>query len=187
MPLPGLGLACVALDLPVTAAEANAGLVPIAAAQVRLAALMNMYVWLAFGQLCMVAAINHFGTGCSPVAAISCRLLSKCCARDSVMWWTDSSTLTCICVGSCASQYVLGNGGTILMLTIVYMAVTSAGSAEMMAVSSLVTYDIYKVRSLSISYRWMCVAAQAAQWSAVRYRPRQGSPTCVFTRWHGLC
>ena len=31
------------------------------------------------------------------------------------------------------------------MLTIVFMAVTSAGSAEMMAVSSLVTYDIYKV------------------------------------------
>ena len=43
------------------------------------------------------------------------------------------------------AQYVLGNGGTILMLTIVFMAVTSAGSAEMMAVSSLVTYDIYKV------------------------------------------
>ena len=34
------------------------------------------------------------------------------------------------------------------MLTIVFMAVTSAGSAEMMAVSSLVTYDIYKVGSL---------------------------------------
>ena len=32
----GLGLACVALDLPVTADEANAGLVPIAAAQVNL-------------------------------------------------------------------------------------------------------------------------------------------------------
>lgn len=30
----GLGLACVALDLPVTSAEANNGLVPIAAAQV---------------------------------------------------------------------------------------------------------------------------------------------------------
>lgn len=44
------------------------------------------------------------------------------------------------------AQYVLGTGGTILMLTIVFMAVTSAGSAEMMAVSSLVTYDIYKAR-----------------------------------------
>ena len=34
-----------------------------------------------------------------------------------------------------------------LMLTIVFMAVTSAGSAEMMAVSSLCTYDVYKVRA----------------------------------------
>ena len=42
-------------------------------------------------------------------------------------------------------QYVLGNGGTVLMLTIVFMAVTSAGSAEMMAVGSLCTYDVYKV------------------------------------------
>jgi Na+/proline symporter len=34
------------------------------------------------------------------------------------------------------------------MLTIVFMAVTSAGSAEMMAVGSLVTYDVYKVPAL---------------------------------------
>ena len=50
------------------------------------------------------------------------------------------------------AQYVLGNGGTILMLTIVFMAVTSAGSAEMMAVSSLVTYDIYKVGCLCVCH-----------------------------------
>ena len=37
------------------------------------------------------------------------------------------------------------------MLTIVFMAVTSAGSAEMMAVSSLVTYDIYKVKLRVVS------------------------------------
>ena len=33
--LAGLGIACVALDLPVSSDEANAGLVPIAAAQVQ--------------------------------------------------------------------------------------------------------------------------------------------------------
>lgn len=44
-----------------------------------------------------------------------------------------------------AAQYVLGNGGTVLMLCICFMAVTSAASAEMMAVGSLFTYDIYKV------------------------------------------
>ena len=38
-----------------------------------------------------------------------------------------------------------------LMLTIVFMAVTSAGSAEMMAVGSLCTYDVYKARTLLCS------------------------------------
>ncbi len=46
-------------------------------------------------------------------------------------------------------QYVLGQGGVILMLIIIFMAVTSAGSAEMMAVSSLFTYDIYKVPAVT--------------------------------------
>ena len=42
-------------------------------------------------------------------------------------------------------QYVLGKGGVALMLIIVFMAVTSAGSSEFMAVGSLFTFDIYKV------------------------------------------
>jgi Na+/proline symporter len=44
-----------------------------------------------------------------------------------------------------AAQFVLGQSGVVLMLIIIFMAVTSAGSAEMMAVSTLFTYDIYKV------------------------------------------
>lgn len=43
-----------------------------------------------------------------------------------------------------AAQYVLGKGGVILMLTIVFMAATSSGSAEFIAMSSLFTYDVYK-------------------------------------------
>ena len=43
-------------------------------------------------------------------------------------------------------QYVLGKGGVALMLIIIFMAVTSAGSSEFMAVGSLFTFDIYKVR-----------------------------------------
>eukprot|EP00249_Psilotum_nudum_P005971 c19366_g1_i1 orf=48-2024(+) len=43
-----------------------------------------------------------------------------------------------------AAQFILGGGGVILILTIVYMAVTSAGSAEFIAMSSLFTYDVYK-------------------------------------------
>lgn len=68
-----LGLAVLAADLPLTTAEANQGLVPVAAA-----------------------------------------------------------------------LFVLGKGGVILILSIVFMAVTSSGSAEFIAMSSLFTYDIYK-------------------------------------------
>lgn len=34
--------------------------------------------------------------------------------------------------------------GGVLMLLMVFMAVTSCGSAELIAVSSLLTYDVYK-------------------------------------------
>eukprot|EP00270_Netrium_digitus_P009623 TRINITY_DN2933_c0_g1_i1.p1 TRINITY_DN2933_c0_g1~~TRINITY_DN2933_c0_g1_i1.p1 ORF type:complete len:727 (+),score=169.16 TRINITY_DN2933_c0_g1_i1:137-2317(+) len=68
-----LGIGAIALDLPLTAAEAGAGLVP-------------------------------------PATAAS----------------------------------LMGKGGAFLLLTMLFMAVTSAGSSELIAVSSLVTYDIYR-------------------------------------------
>eukprot|EP01025_Chloroclados_australasicus_P054480 TRINITY_DN645_c0_g1_i2.p1 TRINITY_DN645_c0_g1~~TRINITY_DN645_c0_g1_i2.p1 ORF type:complete len:669 (-),score=98.15 TRINITY_DN645_c0_g1_i2:461-2467(-) len=40
--------------------------------------------------------------------------------------------------------HLLGNGGAVLILIMLFMAVTSTGSAEQIAVSSLVSYDIYK-------------------------------------------
>ncbi|KAL8239006.1 hypothetical protein R6Q59_015573 [Mikania micrantha] len=39
---------------------------------------------------------------------------------------------------------LMGKGGAILLLTMLFMAVTSAGSSELIAVSSLCTYDIYR-------------------------------------------
>jgi SSS family transporter len=39
---------------------------------------------------------------------------------------------------------LMGQPGAILMLTMLFMAVTSTGSAELIAVSSLVAYDIYR-------------------------------------------
>ncbi|ESW30127.1 hypothetical protein PHAVU_002G127200 [Phaseolus vulgaris] len=39
---------------------------------------------------------------------------------------------------------LMGQGGSILILTMLFMAVTSAGSSELIAVSSLCTYDIYR-------------------------------------------
>ncbi|KAF5936055.1 hypothetical protein HYC85_027184 [Camellia sinensis] len=39
---------------------------------------------------------------------------------------------------------LMGKGGSILLLAMLFMAVTSAGSSELIAVSSLCTYDIYR-------------------------------------------
>ena len=43
-----------------------------------------------------------------------------------------------------AALFLLGRGGAILMVIMLFMAVTSSGSAELVAVSSLFTYDIYR-------------------------------------------
>jgi Na+/proline symporter/nucleotide-binding universal stress UspA family protein len=43
-----------------------------------------------------------------------------------------------------AAYSILGDVGAILILAILFTAVTSAGSAELVAVSSLVTYDVYR-------------------------------------------
>jgi SSS family transporter len=47
-------------------------------------------------------------------------------------------------VAPTAASHVLGELGAILILTILFTAVTSAGSAELVAVSSLITYDVYR-------------------------------------------
>ncbi|CAI0441936.1 unnamed protein product [Linum tenue] len=39
---------------------------------------------------------------------------------------------------------LMGKSGSVLLLTMLFMAVTSAGSSELIAVSSLCTYDIYR-------------------------------------------
>jgi len=43
-----------------------------------------------------------------------------------------------------AATAIMGEVGAIMVLTMLFMAVTSAGSAELIAVSSLITYDIYR-------------------------------------------
>lgn len=47
-------------------------------------------------------------------------------------------------VAPSAATNALGEIGAILILTILFTAVTAAGSAELIAVSSLVTYDVYR-------------------------------------------
>ena len=46
-----------------------------------------------------------------------------------------------------AATALMGEVGAILVLTMLFMAVTSAGSAELIAVSSIVTYDLYRTYS----------------------------------------
>ena len=43
-----------------------------------------------------------------------------------------------------AATALMGEIGAVMVLTMLFMAVTSAGSAELIAVSSLVTYDLYR-------------------------------------------
>ncbi|GBG60780.1 hypothetical protein CBR_g12518 [Chara braunii] len=47
-------------------------------------------------------------------------------------------------VPAATAAVMLGKGGAVAILIMLFMAVTSTGSAELIAVSSLVTYDIYK-------------------------------------------
>ncbi len=43
-----------------------------------------------------------------------------------------------------AATALMGEIGAVMVLTMLFMAVTSAGSAELIAVSSLITYDVYR-------------------------------------------
>ena len=42
------------------------------------------------------------------------------------------------------AYHLLGSGGAIVLTIMLFMAVTSAGSAELIAVSSIISYDIYR-------------------------------------------
>ena len=46
---------------------------------------------------------------------------------------------------SAAAAALLGKAGATILLILLFLAVTSASSAELIAVSSILTYDIYKV------------------------------------------
>ena len=44
-----------------------------------------------------------------------------------------------------AAAALLGKGGAAALLVVLFLAVTSATSAELIAVSSILTFDVYKV------------------------------------------
>jgi urea-proton symporter len=47
-------------------------------------------------------------------------------------------------VAPTAASLILGDAGAVLLLSVLFTAVTTAGSAELVSVSSLVTYDVYR-------------------------------------------
>jgi hypothetical protein len=51
---------------------------------------------------------------------------------------------------SAAASALLGKAGASILLVLLFLAVTSASSAELIAVSSILTYDVYKVTPLLI-------------------------------------
>ena len=58
--------------------------------------------------------------------------------------FTPGASLGAGLVPPAAALFLLGRGGAILMVIMLFMAVTSSGSAELVAVSSLFTYDVYR-------------------------------------------
>ena len=61
-----------------------------------------------------------------------------------------------------AATALMGEIGAIMVLTMLFMAVTSAGSAELIAVSSLITYDIYRIRNPNASGKQLVKVSRAA-------------------------
>ncbi len=51
-----------------------------------------------------------------------------------------------------AAAALLGQGGAAAMLVLLFLAVTSATSAELIAVSSILTYDVYKASEYRLRY-----------------------------------
>lgn len=80
-----------------------------------------------------------------------------------------------------AASALLGKGGAVAMLVVLFMAVTSCASAELIAVSSILTFDIYQTyirptatpsKLVTISHVMVCVfgltmAAFASIWNVI--------------------
>ncbi|KAI0324815.1 Na+/solute symporter [Cubamyces sp. BRFM 1775] len=79
-----------------------------------------------------------------------------------------------------AAAVVMGKGGAIAILLVVFMAVTSAVSAELIAVSSLFTYDLYRTyyrpkatndEIVRVSHYFICFwAVWAGCWSTILHK-----------------
>lgn len=55
---------------------------------------------------------------------------------------------------SAAAAALLGEAGAVCVLIVIFLAITSATSAELIAVSSILTYDVYQVRDQLLDEVW---------------------------------
>ena len=55
---------------------------------------------------------------------------------------------------SAAAAALLGEAGAVCVLIVIFLAITSATSAELIAVSSILTYDVYQVRDQLLDDVW---------------------------------
>ena len=93
----------------------------------------------------------------------------------------SQSQVTSGLAASSAAAALLGKGGAVALLIVLFMAVTSCASAELIAVSSILTFDIYKTyvkrdaqpsQLIVISHIMICVfgftmAGFACIWNAI--------------------
>jgi Na+/proline symporter len=66
-------------------------------------------------------------------------------AKDPAMRTLSPGDVSAGLPASAAAAALLGKAGAAILLVLLFLAVTSAASAELIAVSSILTYDIYKV------------------------------------------
>lgn len=66
-------------------------------------------------------------------------------AKDPDMQVLSAAQVSAGLPAPSAAAALLGQSGATAMLILLFLAVTSATSAELIAVSSILTYDVYKV------------------------------------------
>lgn len=143
-----LGLGSLALDLPLSTSEVAKGLVPPAIAYHLFHKGVCIAVWDWSRKLlfdCAPATQTSF-LRCDSSGSNFMETRTQHCANTLVVKCTGSLSVNA--AASLIDSFPIHpTGGVVLIAIIVFMAVTSSGSAEFLAVSSLFSYDIWKCGS----------------------------------------
>lgn len=71
-----------------------------------------------------------------------------------------------------AAAALLGQAGAAALLVVLFLAVTSATSAELIAVSSILTYDVYQVRCVVCTFVIELVLTVVQRNTSIPRQPR---------------